>query len=94
MIYKGYKFRKSRTVVSMPNLDSEKKNYVAFGKVYKEGQAPASAIQTQYQWPSRSPVYAKYIPLSGHSLTNMAYGKDGRIYLMLDGKFYTAKMKG
>jgi len=93
MIFKGYNFRKSTTIVQLRNPDRERQNFVMFGKVCPEGTAPANSVLTGYEWPSRAAVRAKYIPLKGHSLTNMAYGEDGRVYLLVDGKCYTAKIK-
>ncbi len=101
MIFKGFKFRKSRTVVQIPTKDdagvvygfveSDRDGYIHFGKVIKVGSTlSGNCIKTKYTWRDGAPVYAKPIKLKGHSLCNMAYGDDGKVYLMFDGKMYTA----
>lgn len=103
MIFKGIKFKKSRTVVALPRQYwTNNQCYVTFGKT-----CPASAqgaIKTDYVFEgSREPVYAKPIDVDFHSLTNLAYGhiqiKDNGIfkeqsravYLLESGRVYTAK---
>jgi hypothetical protein len=91
MIYKGIKFRHSQRIVGLPGSDV----YVQFGRVVLQDRAvPRHAVKTTRTWvASGAPVYATPIKLKGHSLTNMAYGEDGRTYLMLDGQCYTAARK-
>lgn len=38
-------------------------------------------------------AWAIPIPQDGHSLTNLMYGKDGKSYLMIDGKIYVRSRK-
>lgn len=105
MIFKGYNFRVNKNLVALPirdenqNLmhyvDDGKDFYVYFGRIVKKGKkAPMHAIQTQYTWSDDgSPVYALPLKLSGHSLTNMAYGDKKQIYLMKDGRCYQTSFK-
>ena len=89
MIYKGYHFRISKTV--LPYGDDEQ-NRVLFGKICKS--SCKNAIKTRYVYTEiEDPVYVKPIPNDGYSRTNMMYGKDGRIYLAYDGRCYTARWK-
>ena len=104
MKFKGYNFRENKSVVSipvrneegnlMPYVEKGKEFYVNFGRITKLGEKKLGAIKTNYKYEnSGESVYAVPIKLTGHSLTNMAYGEDRNIYLMYDGKCYTAKMK-
>ena len=89
MKFKGFNFRKVRTVVQLPYDEGESTSYIKFGRISKESDK--GAILTRYKFAdSGLPVYAKPIPNNGYSLTNMMYGKDGRVYLMKDGQFFTA----
>lgn len=96
MIFKGLRFRHSRLVVQlpvkaedgslMPYIEPEREQYVHFGRaVVGANEGTKGVVKTRYRWNDETPVYAKPIPLSGHSRTNMAYGKDRRVYLMHDG---------
>jgi hypothetical protein len=90
MTFKGIRFRRTRTVVTLPfnpNDTSVTAGYVKFGCVCKPNAR--GAILTEWQRGSES-LYAKPVPISGYSRTNMAYGLDGRTYLYLDGVCYTA----
>lgn len=97
MIVDGIKFRYAKNIVTLPAQDylGEKYgfNYLRFGRVVPEGKNSLKAKQTMWRWPSNEPVWAVPIESDGWSLTNMMYGKDGKIYLMRDGKCYTAKGK-
>lgn len=67
-----------------------KSNYLKFGKICSPDKA--GAVRTN--WTINGEVlFAKRIEDGGYSLTNMMYGKDGRIYLMHDGKIYTRRLK-
>lgn len=107
MIYKGHVFRVSKTVVSlpihddagnrMPYVKAGMENYVHFGRVVKMGsQPPAKSFKTSYRWEGckddEAVVHATVIANDGWSRTNMMYGTDGRIYMMMDGRTYTAKI--
>jgi hypothetical protein len=104
MIFDGIKFRRSRRVVAIPTRDESgalqpyvqphQSNCVHFGRAVKEGSPiPKKAVKTSYRWdtPGFTPVWAVPIPTTGYSLTNMAYGDDGHIYLMHKGSFYIAR---
>lgn len=94
MKFKGRNFRKSNTLVIMPiKKDDPEWNYAKFGKVVKDGNSiPPEAVETHYRWPETgNPVFAVQVQTNGYSLTNMAYGNDGRIYLAYDGRVFTAK---
>jgi len=104
MRYKGYNFRVSRTVVMLqgyydPKTKSTKNTseggaYVRFGK-FCAANVPGAEL-TNYtmppteEHPERVPLYAKPLEMTGYSLTNMAYGKDGKVYLAKDGSCFTA----
>lgn len=54
----------------------------------------------EYYYPEQGPFVffraiktGRAIPLSGHSLTNMAYAEDGRVLLVKDGMVYTSPKK-
>lgn len=105
MIFDGMNFKEVSTVVRIPS-DS---NYIIFGKVcHREANG---AIRTFYLHTTNCRfgrkgefVYAKPIPITGYSLTNMAYGKPfyrnrcnngfrewyQNVYLMKDGRIYSA----
>lgn len=106
MQYKGRQFSHVRNVVSLPVYDpnGEKmpyvespENYVIFGKVSKLGEKKAGAFKSCFvrvdKDGNKEPLFAVPIKLRGYSLTNMAYGEDGYVYLMFDGKFYRSKEK-
>lgn len=96
MIFDGMKFRRMRNVVALPVRDDAgqlmpyvpagRENYVYFGKVASERDA--GAVKTRYTYQEGTPVFALPIEMTGHGLTNLAYGKDGRAYLMKDGWCY------
>lgn len=87
MKFKGMNFRHSRRTIAITN-----KPYVEFARpVYEGKKLPKNAFATNYRWPDTGNiVWATPIPLKAHSLTNMAYGKDGRVYLAHDGWVYIA----
>lgn len=90
MKYKGYNFRRSTTVYMLPMsmFAGEQKNYVTFGRLCAKetpGAVPRELRNGGF-------IYLLPIPIKGYSRTNMAYGKDGRVYLAMDGCSYTAKM--
>lgn len=93
MRYKGYNFRRNKNIVMLKVMAGDSKNYVRFGRIVPQGKpVPPNAEATMSVWhgPLREPVLAVPIELTGHSLTNMAYGADGRVYLAYDGWCYTA----
>lgn len=102
MIFKGRKFRHSHVVVSLPwHTDAENppsyahpgkpSSYVYFGRAVRGATGGARGlVKTHYKWKDGTDVWAKPIPLTGHGLTNMAYGKDGRAYLMYGGQCFIA----
>jgi len=91
MIFDGIKFRVNHNIVMLvPGDDC----YVRFGKVVKPGHPiPTGAEATKATWPDGEAVIAVPVPVTGHSLSNMAYGADGRIYLAKDGYCYTGKAR-
>lgn len=105
MIFKGLKFRRAKNIVALRNTDENGKrmpyvrqnneNCVHFGRCVKNGETPKRSdvvYDTNYKWMETGKVVqATVIADEGWSLTHMMYGADGRIYLMLDGKFYTHK---
>ncbi len=104
MIFDGIRFHKNKNIVQMPIRDENnnlmpyavdgKENYVIFGRVVKRGSVPSGAYKTRYTWNDIGIyVYAKPIKISGHSLTNMAYGEDGKAYLMYKGNCYVSVKK-
>jgi hypothetical protein len=103
MIFKGLKFRRSRTVVVIPEEHNTHMGHLSFGKVCQE-DVPGAVLTNYINSSTKQKVYAKPIPLSGHSLTNMAYGEKKTlkhpggwsethvmVYLCVDGKTYTHK---
>lgn len=90
MNFKGYNFTRARTVVTFPLKPGE--NNLRFGRICKpdqKGAEPSSLVYAETQ----ETVYAKPIALKGHSLTNMAFGTDGKVYLSKDGACWTAYLK-
>jgi hypothetical protein len=86
MLFKGLQFRRNRNLVAIP---TDSFSNICFGKICDPG-APG-AIKTTYVYNgSRDPVYAKPVEVTGHGLTNMAYGAKNQVYLMKDGAFYQA----
>jgi hypothetical protein len=100
MIFKGRQYRENRRIVPLPRSLWRQSNFIEFGRTvsitHPDPASVKGAIKTDYTWPNhpnlgdQTPAYAVPIPLHGHSLTNLAYGNDGRMYLLLDGKCYTA----
>jgi hypothetical protein len=77
-------------------------NYVSFGRITKVNSrvmtVPRSSICEDHRQANEMAVYeseksikifVKPIKMKGYSTTNMAYGVDGKTYLMVDGKCYT-----
>ena len=97
MKFKGFRFRVSKTVVTLAGYTDQSGEavfnaptngaYVRFGRVCKPTDVGAEATN----W-SRDgqPVFAKPIKVRGMSLTNMAYGADGKVYVALNGRCYSA----
>lgn len=104
MIFKGHKFRQNKNLVVLPNYDEHmnimpyveegNENYVYFGRVIKPGKKkPINAIKTKYKWEhSEETVYAVPLEITGHSLTNMAYGDKDEIYLAKGVNCYQSKI--
>ncbi len=104
MRFDGYTFRTARNIVLLPKSMWQKRNFCEFGKVVPESEphpeTVPGAFLTDYHWReyegengvtiATRPVYAIPVPLRGFSLTNMAYGTDGRLYLCIDRICYTA----
>lgn len=107
MKFKGRNWRRSHVIVNLPATGV----YLCFGRLCKP--TAKGAIKTTHRWQSNYPkldgvkgqhVYAKPLPISGWSLTNMAYGKPTfrnacggafkiyrmPMYLMFDGYCYTS----
>lgn len=105
MKFDGIVFRRAPKICRIPieNPDPKHKDYAVFGKLIPKGQdIPASAkLVPHISWSdeaglpasAKTPVYANIIPCDGYSLTNMMYGKDGKIYLVLNGVCYVAPGK-
>jgi len=93
MKFDGHNFRVNHNIVMLRRRSEECDSYILFGRrVPEDSPLPADAKPSTRKWrDSGDPVMAVPIPLTGHSLTNMAYGADGRIYLAYDGRCYTAK---
>ena len=93
MIFKGRRYRKTRTVVSLPQKywKGDIKNAITFGKI-----CPADthgAIKTTWTYKeTREPVYALPIECKGHSLTCAMYSKT-HLYLQHDGLIYMSPIK-
>lgn len=105
MIFKGIAFRQSNRIVDLPNFNyltgeryphsiPGREAYTMFGRILPLGKTSPTAVKTEYknretgEW-----YYAEPIACDGHSLTNMMYGTDGRVYLAKNGKFYSAVLQ-
>lgn len=93
IIHNGHRFTLSRKAVTLP---SDGTAYIKFG--YAEWGATddqgGKLVKTDWTMQSNgTPVYAKPIPLEGHSLTCMAYGKNGYAFLARDGRVYVSNTK-
>ena len=96
MHYKGRTWYKSKTVVTLPELDGVN---VQFGKICSKNTP--GAVKTDWtekvHGGPRMDIYAKKIEPQGYGRTNMMYGKDfvrnGEVrvkaYLSLGGGVYT-----
>lgn len=98
MIFDGIRFCTRRDIVTMGIHPAGHRHahHIRFGRAIKEGSPiPPNAEKTSWTWndESKTSVYAIEIPAAGYSLTNMMYGDDGRIYLMKDGRCYSAPTK-
>lgn len=90
IIFKGTRFTRSRKAVTLPSDDTP---FVRFGYVQLGVHDDQGGKLVKTEWTmGGEPVFAKPIQLSGHSLTNMAYGKNGYAYLFRDGAVYVAKI--
>lgn len=103
MLFKGHQFRQSRRIIAlpvraedgslMPYIEPGREQYIQFGRAVAGASGGKGLVKTDHRWSDTdAPVWAKPIPLDGHSLTNMAYGKDRHIYLMFDGACFIAKL--
>lgn len=99
MIYKGHSYSRSSSIVDLPksfrdeHYPKVKENFVRFGRItVKSGKILQKEVITDYS-SNGEPVFATPIALKGWSLTNLAYGKDGRVYLLYDGRCYTRKLQ-
>ncbi len=92
MIFDGLKWRRTKKVVTLPpHLWEESGLYTTFGRVAKDPNDPKAVVTNWYQevaGGSRVLVKAIPIPVDGHSLTNLMYGKDGYAYLFLKSQVY------
>ncbi len=93
MKFDGRNFRKSTKLAVIPNPDPAKPNFVHFGRIIREDQTyPTGCVKVpNMTWKSgtgKNPVMAMPIKITGHSLTNMAFGADGRVYLAFGGDVY------
>lgn len=92
MIYQGNRYKINKKVIDLPERFKDehypkiKENYVRFGRITTDG------VNTDYSCNGK-PVFATPIDIEYWSLTNLAYGKDGRVYLMYDGRCYTRKLQ-
>jgi hypothetical protein len=86
--FKGVRYTHSRKAVTLPREPGDP--YVRFG--YAEWGATddqgGKLVKTQWTTGSGEPIFAKPIPIRGHGLTNLAYGKNGYAYLLHDGRVY------
>jgi len=91
MKWDGMNFKLDRTVAMLRKEEIRGGgHYVRFGKIVPQGRVPGpEAEEANLIWPGGQRVWAVPIPLTGYSLTNMAYGADGRIYLGYDAMCYT-----
>jgi hypothetical protein len=88
--FDGIRFTLCRRVVTLPAELFVDPQYVRFGRVV-EGPEVCGAVETAWQHGAGGePVWAVQIEPDGWSLTNMMYGKDGRIYLCVRGRVYSA----
>lgn len=104
MIFDGMRFVRTRKSVTLPTHDEHnnlmpyvqtgKEHYTYFGNAVSQGKpVPAKAIKTRWTWSDGSPVYATPVKDQRHSLTNMVYGGDGRVYLYRGGEVYSTSHK-
>jgi hypothetical protein len=77
--FDGVKFKKARNVVAY-RQEGPKAAYLLFGKVAKMGSFEGETVRTV----CGRLLAVLPIPLKGHSLTNKAYGVDGKTYLCKD----------
>lgn len=91
----GKIFRRTRSVTCLPTRSTDPTGqafygYVRFGKVCKSSAVGAepTGVYRHVEGGGREHLWAIPIPICGYSATNIAYGVDGRMYAMLDGKFY------
>jgi hypothetical protein len=97
MKFKGINWRRTRTVVSLPYA-YEENGCLTFGKIVPKDTK--GAIETNFiNGIAGERIYAKPLKCTGHSRTNMMYGKYEvheyavytRAYLQLGGLVYTAR---
>jgi hypothetical protein len=88
--FEGKRYARAPKVVVLPEefWEGTGKNHMTFGvacDISKKG-----AVLTSWKDENNFHIHALPIPFTGHSLTNLMYGKDKRMYLCLDGKCYSA----
>jgi len=98
MQFDGAWYRRNRCVTVLWQLENERGGgYCVFGMIVSQSvktKVPKGAVKTGRVWThTGQPQYAVPIPVLAHSLTNLAYGADGRRYLCLDGVCYTSHYK-
>jgi len=95
MRFDGLDWRRTRSVITLPELANE--HYVQFARICKATDKGAISTGWTYTTGCGGTVYAKPITPNGWSLTNMMYGKhfvrDGEVrvkaYLQYGGSVYT-----
>jgi len=87
MKFKGFNFRRTRNVTT--HLPTGETN-VQFYRINANKRDEGIVVPGKTWTDTGKEVRGVLISLKGHSLTNMAYGADHRVYLAKDGCVYTA----
>lgn len=91
--FKGTRLTRSRKLVTLPNDGTP---YLKFGMAdfAATDDQGGKLVPTEYTLGSDGRrLYARPIPLNGHSQTNVAYGKNGYVYACINGVLYSGKIK-
>jgi hypothetical protein len=97
MIFDGIRWRRTRTVITLPELHEGV--YLQFARICKEGARGAVATDWNRKRDGRKfTLFAKPIPHTGWGRTDQMYAKDEvrcgevyvRAYIQRNGRIYTA----
>ena len=86
MIFDGLRFKRSHTILPLRRRGSDDDGYLRFGRICAKEKK--GAVRSDFRTVGARPglgykdgdvLWVEVLPLTGHSLTNMAYGMPKRV---------------